>query len=60
MAESALTARIEIVSYQTNQVMDVIAVVNGADPDRVDRGVNINLDHEKFFTRIVRAEEPGE
>ena len=25
--------------------------------DRVNRGVNINLDHERFYTRIKNTEE---
>lgn len=61
MADITTTPRIEIVSYETEQVVDVIGVPEGASAERVDRGVNINLDHERYFTRIVEAdEEQGE
>ena len=28
--------------------------------EKADRGVNINLDHERFFTRLVIEPEPVE
>lgn len=61
MADTAPIPRIEVVSYDTEQVVKVVTVPAGASAERVDRGVNINLDHERYFTRLIEAdEEPGE
>ena len=59
MAEQKTVPRVEVVSYETEQVVHVVKIPNGANAERVDRGVNINLDHERFFTRLVDVEEPG-
>lgn len=59
MADTPPIPRVEVVSYETEQVVHVIPVPEGASADRVDRGVNINLDHQRFFTRLIEAEEQG-
>lgn len=59
MAEQNTTPRVEVVSRETEQVVHVVQIPNGASAERVDRGVNINLDHERYFTRLVDAEGPG-
>lgn len=57
MAEQKTVPRVEVVSYETEQVVHVVKIPNGANAERVDRGVNINLDHERFFTRLVDVED---
>lgn len=57
MAEQNTTPRVEVVSYETEQVVHVVKIPDGASAEHVDRGVNINLDHERFFTRLVDVEE---
>lgn len=59
MAEQNTNPRVEVVSYETEQVVHVVKIPAGASAERVDRGVNINLDHDRFFTRLVDVEEPG-
>ncbi len=56
MTEQSTAARVEVVSYETEQVVHVVPVPAGASAEHVDRGVNINLDHERFFTRVVDTE----
>lgn len=61
MSDTGPLPRVEIVSYETEQVVKVVSVPPGASADRVDRGVNINLDHDQYFTRIIEGdEEPSE
>lgn len=61
MPDTGPLPRVEVVDYDTEQVVKVVTVPPGASAERVDRGVNINLDHEKYFTRVVEHdEEPSE
>lgn len=57
MSDTGPLPRVEVVSYDTEQVVKVVSVPPGASAERVDRGVNINLDHEHYFTRLVEADE---
>ena len=51
---------VEIVEYETEQVVDRIDCgASGRRADRIDDGVNINLNHERFYTRIVEEKEPS-
>lgn len=43
---------IEVIERKTGEVVDAIAVNNLA-PDRVEKGMLINMDRENFFTRQV-------
>ena len=44
---------IEIVEYETGEVVKTVEVDGSLRKAyRVDTGVNINLDHDKFYTRI--------
>lgn len=43
---------IEVVAYEDNKVIKTIEV-KGGNPDKVDAGINANLDHENYYTRIV-------
>lgn len=49
--------RVEMIEYATG---DVVKVMDGGTSertaDRLDNGVNRNLNHERFYTRVM---EPG-
>lgn len=45
--------KVEIVDMKTNEVFHVIQCTSERSAERVDAGANINLDHERFFTRIA-------
>ena len=45
---------IEIVEYETDKVVRTIECgASKSHTEKVDDGLNINLDHDRFFTRIV-------
>ena len=45
---------IEIVEYETDKVVKTVEVGGSMSKAyRVDDGININLNHEKFYTRIL-------
>lgn len=46
---------VEIVSYETGEVVKRIECQSERSAERVERGVNINMDGEKFYTRILPA-----
>lgn len=43
---------VQIIEYKTNEVVEEIKCKNQRDADRVDRGININLNHDEFYTMI--------
>jgi len=45
---------IQIVEYKTSSVVKEIDVTGKLERqiEKIDSGININLNHEKFFTRI--------
>ena len=45
---------VEVVEYATGKVVKSISVAGNTAANRVDGGLNINLNHEKYFTRIVQ------
>ncbi len=47
---------VEIVNYDTEEVVKRIECGSERRADKVDDGVNINLNHEDYFTRIVEEE----
>lgn len=48
--------RVEIVSYETGEVVKEFKPVSSERrAEKLDNGVNINLNHEKYFTRIVEV-----
>lgn len=51
---------VEVVDYETEEVVDRIKV-DGTKrkAERVERGVNINMNHDRYFTRVVLAEKKG-
>lgn len=46
---------IEVVEYDGEKVVHTVDVSerNESSIDRIDRGMNVNLDHTRFFTRVV-------
>lgn len=44
---------IEIVETETNEVVQTIPGGSHRTAERIERGVNINLNHEKYHTRIT-------
>lgn len=46
-------AKIEIRSHEDDSVLEVREVAEGLNVEKVERGMNINLDHASFYTRIV-------
>ena len=51
------TWKVQVIAYDTDEVIKEIAVPTERQADRVDDGLNINLDHEKYFTRVVSPDE---
>ena len=43
---------VEVVRIEDGEVVDRIECAN-ADPERVERGLLINMDRDEYFTRIV-------
>ena len=51
---------VEIVEYGTERVEHRIGCNSERGAERVENGVNLNLDHSRFYTRIVTdVTEPG-
>jgi len=49
---------VEIVQYKDEKVIETIKCGDSlAKAEKVDKGVNINLNHEEFFTRISKTGE---
>ena len=47
---------IELVSYETNEVVETKGPFTEWKANKVDDGMNINLNHEKYFTHIITKE----
>lgn len=50
---------IEIVSYETGEAVKRVEVTGKTENsiDKVERGININLNHEQFYTREAEEKE---
>lgn len=46
---------VEIVEFGTDQVVYRSKAVPERQADKIDDGLNINLNHERFFTRVVQV-----
>lgn len=48
--------KIEVVSYETGEVVKALDCAGKSESavDRIERGMNVNLDHERFYTRQVK------
>ena len=49
---------IEVVDETTNSVVKAIDCASQRQADRIEAGLNINLNHERYFTRIVSQGDP--
>jgi len=47
--------RIEIVDYKTSEIIQVINCAGKTERqvNKIDDGLNINLNHSEYFTRII-------
>lgn len=52
-----MTYEVHIINSNTGEVVRKIPCANDRQAARVERGVNINLDHENFHTKIVEVQE---
>ena len=49
---------VEIVEYETDEVaLRLGPEINERQAERLERGMNINLNHDRFFTRIDEVED---
>ena len=48
---------VEVVRFENEEVVKRIECDTERKADRVDDGLNINLNHEDFYTRIVEQED---
>ena len=48
---------VEVVEFKTNKVVSTVGVPGMPErrTEQVERGMNINLDHENYYTRVVLA-----
>lgn len=51
--------KVEVVEWTTNKVVKTFKADSENKASRIDNGLNINLNHEAFFTRIVPPQEPA-
>ncbi|WP_294636575.1 hypothetical protein [uncultured Aquabacterium sp.] len=51
------THQVQVIDYQTGEVVERIDAESARQAERIDAGLNINLNHECFYTRIVSLEK---
>ena len=49
--------KIQVVDAETDEIVKTLEAHNLRTAERIDDGLNINLNHMKFFTRIVEPKE---
>ncbi len=50
--------KIEVVDSTTDKVVKTFKADSEREANRIDDGLNINLNHEAFWTRVVPSKEP--
>ena len=45
--------KVQIVEYKTDKVIKDIEVPTERQAEKVESGININLNHDEYFTRII-------
>ena len=45
--------KVQIVEYKTDKVIKNIEVPTERQAEKVESGININLNHDEYFTRIT-------
>ena len=48
---------VEIRQYEEYKVIERMGPYSERQADKIDSGVNINLNHEKYYTMVVESEE---
>ena len=49
---------VEVVEYETDEVVSRVGPeISERQAERLERGMNINLNHDRFFTRIDEVED---
>lgn len=46
---------VQIIDADTDKVIDAIPAKTEHSAERIERGVNINLNHEKYYTQIKQT-----
>lgn len=44
--------KIKIIEHDTDKVINVLTASTEHKAEKIDRGININLNHERFYTLI--------
>lgn len=47
---------VQIIDWETNKVQKEFDPTSKGRAERIEDGVNINLNHDKFYTKIVERE----
>ncbi len=50
---------VQIIKYSTGQRLERFGPYSGQKAEKVDTGINVNLDHESFYTLVGTKEELG-
>lgn len=50
-----MTYRVEVVDANTDEVVKTIEAASLRTAERIEDGMNINLNHMQYFTRIVEV-----
>lgn len=49
--------KVQVIAYDNSKVVKEIPCQSEASAQRVERGVNINLNHDGYYTQVVEDEE---
>lgn len=49
---------VEVVSYETGKVEERRGPFPERRAEKLADGMDVNLDHERYYTRVVESEEP--
>jgi hypothetical protein len=49
--------KVQVISCESGEVVKELVCPNERTANRVDDGLNINLNHEKFYTLVVAPKE---
>ena len=52
--------QVEVVSYDTGEVVRTLGPMLQHKADRVDAGMQHNLDHEHYYTRVMEVPNGGQ
>lgn len=45
--------KVQVIAFETNEVVKEISAPTERQAGRIDDGLNVNLNHDKFFTVVV-------